>query len=356
MSPYYGPNEDQATIQYERNFIAGDVIAGTGYGIQLVLFFNCARFLWRRRKNGLQPMFLLAYMTSMLLIESLFVAIQARTVQFVYIDNRNYPAGPWQFFLDSQTNPVNVIFYATLFLLTFLSDLLVLWRCYVIWAASGRKSVAWAAIAFPSIILLASFAMGTLWTLESSQPDLSMYSKQPMAYGTAYYALSLGANIILTLLIIGRLVSYRRALLQSLPEDLANHYLSLASVIIESAALYSVFALLFLVTYSINNPTNQVWLGVASDCQQIANLLILYRVAEGSAWSTDTLATEVTSSMAAPIHFRTRSVVETRHLSTMGAGATSFHITAPEPEAASLSDGSTTPASPQSKDRETAVV
>jgi hypothetical protein len=39
-------------------------------------------------------MLLLFYMTAMLLIESLFVAVQARTVQFVYIDNRNYPGEP----------------------------------------------------------------------------------------------------------------------------------------------------------------------------------------------------------------------------------------------------------------------
>jgi hypothetical protein len=118
-------------------------VVGTGYGIQLVLWTNCAIFLWKRRRHGLQPMLLLSYMTAMLLIESLFVAVQARTVQMIYIDNRNYPrkqgfkllflsidlalalVGPWQFFLDTQTAAVNVIFFATLFLLTFLSDLLV---------------------------------------------------------------------------------------------------------------------------------------------------------------------------------------------------------------------------------------
>jgi hypothetical protein len=109
--------------------------------------------------------------------------------------------------------------------------------------------------------------MGTLWTLQSSKPTLSMYSKLPMAYGTAYYSISLGANIILTLLIIGRLVVYRRTLLENLPKDIANHYISLATVIIESAALYSVCALLFLATYAANNPTNQVWLGIASAAQ-----------------------------------------------------------------------------------------
>ncbi|KAJ7108448.1 hypothetical protein C8R43DRAFT_1091863 [Mycena crocata] len=331
MSPYYGPNEDAATIELERNFVrydpptcfsfflnelqmAGDVVVGTGFGVQLVLYTSCALFLWKRRKHSRQPLLLLGYMTCMLLIETVFVAVQARTVQMIYIDNRNYPSGPWQFFLDTQTAAVNVIFYATLFLLTFLSDLLVLWRCWVIWGASGQHKIAWAVIVFPGILLLASFALGTLWTLESSQPTLSLYSALPMAYGTSYYALSLGANIILTLL----------------PADLANHYISLATVIVESAALYSVFALLFLITYAIDHPTNQIWLAVASACQQIANLLIIYRLAEGSAWQKDTLTTKT-----APIHFKSHDQ------GRISSNLASFHIAAPPP--VSASDDSSSP-------------
>ncbi|KAF7289333.1 hypothetical protein MIND_01395300 [Mycena indigotica] len=329
MSPYYGPDEDQKTIEYERNFIAGDVIAGTGYGAQLVLYVSCALFLWKRRRHGLQPKILLAYMTLMLLIESLFVAVQARTVQMVYIDNRNYPEGPWEFFLSSQTAAVNVIFLATLFLMTFLSDLLVLWRCLVIWQASGQTTLAWVVTAVPGVMIFGSFILGTLWTFYSTRPASSFYNTLPLHIGTAYYAVSLGANVILTLLIIGRLVVYRRTLLDSLPPELANHYISLATVIVESAALYSVFAILFLITYALDNPTNQIWLGVASACQQIANLLIIYRLADGSAWQRDTLTTKT-----APIHFKSGGG---GMISTHG-GNTSFHIAAPPPVSAGSSD------------------
>lgn len=53
------------------------------------------------------------------------MVVQANTVQSIYIDNRNYPGGPWQYFLATQNLPVDVIFFATLFVLTFLSDILV---------------------------------------------------------------------------------------------------------------------------------------------------------------------------------------------------------------------------------------
>lgn len=68
---------------------------------------------------------MLAYITVLLAVETIFVAVQARTVQLTYIDNRNFPGGPWAWFLASQSLAVNVMYEATLFALTFLSDLLV---------------------------------------------------------------------------------------------------------------------------------------------------------------------------------------------------------------------------------------
>ena len=73
---------------------------------------------------------MLAYITLSLIIQTIYCAVQARTVQVMYIDNRNYPGGPWQYFLDTQSQAINVMFYALLFLSTFLSDLLVVSRLY----------------------------------------------------------------------------------------------------------------------------------------------------------------------------------------------------------------------------------
>ena len=90
-----------------------------------MLYTTCALFLWDQRNSRMQARFLLAYMTFLLGIETVFMVVQANTVQSIYIDNRNYPGGPWQYFLATQHLAINVIFYATLFVLTFLSDLLL---------------------------------------------------------------------------------------------------------------------------------------------------------------------------------------------------------------------------------------
>jgi hypothetical protein len=93
-----------------------------------------------------------------------------------------------------------------------------------------------------------------------------------MAYGTSYYIISLSVNIMITVLITIRLLWYRRIVTESLSAEHAKQYLSLAAILVESAALYSVFALIFIVTYAINNPLNQIFMGVASAAQVCAIL------------------------------------------------------------------------------------
>ncbi|KAL0576738.1 hypothetical protein V5O48_005244 [Marasmius crinis-equi] len=308
MGNPYRPNEDDASINLERFFLAGDFVAGVGYGIQLLLYYWCARFLWSRRKVSRQTKFLLVYITWLLIIETIFVVVEANTVQLLYVENRNYPGGPWAFFLASQYLPDDVLFYSTLFLLTFFADLLVLWRCWVIWRTSGTK-IAILVTSIPGLIVAASVPLGILWTLQSSHPGLSMYSKLPLAFGTSYYAISLGVNIIITILITIRLLMYRRNAAGILPENHAREYLSLATIFVESAALYSVCSILFLITYAVNNPANQVLLSFASDAQQIAGYMIIYRVASGRAWTENTLKQ---GGPSLPVHGNRENEVSTK--------------------------------------------
>ena len=97
--------------------------------MQIILFSSCASYLWNQRHitrdSRKTSTVLLVYMCMMLAVSTMFASAQAYTVQDIYIDNRNYPGGPWAWFLNSQEKVHNVMFFATLFLLTFLADLLV---------------------------------------------------------------------------------------------------------------------------------------------------------------------------------------------------------------------------------------
>ena len=65
-----------------------------------------------------------------------------------------------------------------------------------------------------------------------------------MAYGTSYYAISLGINILLTALIIGRLLVYRRTHLAHLPAGHAHQYLSLAALVVAALIAHAGLRLL----------------------------------------------------------------------------------------------------------------
>ena len=45
-------------------------------------------------------MFLVGYLAVLLSVQFIYCIVQARTVQVMYVDNRNYPGGPWQYFKD----------------------------------------------------------------------------------------------------------------------------------------------------------------------------------------------------------------------------------------------------------------
>jgi hypothetical protein len=139
----YGPDEDSGTILLERTFLAGDFINGMTFGapssslayyltylivsigIIICMYCSCFQVLWAQRKTRRFSTFLLAYITILFITLLIFCAVSAGTVQQIYIDNRNYPGGPWQYFLATQNLAINVLFLATFFLLTFLADSLI---------------------------------------------------------------------------------------------------------------------------------------------------------------------------------------------------------------------------------------
>lgn len=93
-------------------------------GLQLVLWFLCTSCLWKQRSRGRHPG-LLIFLVLLIATETIFAVSQARTIQMMYIEHRDHEGGPWQYYLDVQDSVVVVMLHASLFVLTFLGDVLV---------------------------------------------------------------------------------------------------------------------------------------------------------------------------------------------------------------------------------------
>ncbi|KAK2465014.1 hypothetical protein APHAL10511_003090 [Amanita phalloides] len=308
-----GPHEDAYTLYTERTFIASNFVAAIGYGALIVLYCLCASYLVGERKSRGRVVYLrVAYITALILLASFITFVPIWTTGEVYINNRNYPSGPMGYLTVIEGMPISIAYYAAIFIISFLSDLLVFWRCWVIWSPIG-KTVSYAVMAVPALVLLASIALGTVWLARTSQPAFSIYSTVALVYGAAYFLTSVSVNVVVTALIIVRLLLHRRAVSHLLPPDFFKGYLSVAAIVVESALLYSIFGVAFVVTYAVNNPISQVFTSISLVCQQIAGYLIILRVAQGRAWTSTTLASETVAGPITTIHFNHGDDAELGH-------------------------------------------
>ncbi|KAK7683186.1 hypothetical protein QCA50_013859 [Cerrena zonata] len=106
--------------------------------------------------------------------------------------------------------------------------------------------------------------------------------------GIVYLGLSISAHVILTSLIVVRLALLRRKLLKTFGDDHGKPYFSLAVVLVESASLYTIWALTSLILYGKDSPGQFVFLPAQGQIQAVCTLLIIDWVASGRALSGET--------------------------------------------------------------------
>lgn len=88
----------------------------------------------------------------------------------------------------------------------------------------------------------------------------------------SFYVISTATNILVTFLIAGRLLAHRRRMMSILGAHHADLYANVATIIVESAVLYSAFAIPFLVTFGLQDPVSNVFLNVVNSIQASIHL------------------------------------------------------------------------------------
>ncbi|KAG1730087.1 hypothetical protein EDB19DRAFT_1391268 [Suillus lakei] len=91
----------------------------------------------------------------------------------------------------------------------------------------------------------------------------------------SYFFFQLATNIIVTILIVLHLYFYCLHMKQALlgPEHIVEHT-SVESMIVESAAIYSTFSLLFLIPFAMKSPVVNIFLQALGETQVSVIMLI----------------------------------------------------------------------------------
>ncbi|KAH7908983.1 hypothetical protein BJ138DRAFT_1011730 [Hygrophoropsis aurantiaca] len=309
-SPSWSPDESHDLVFAEKMWFQGNVLMGVAYGMVVVLSAMCMHSLWLRRRawsmTSSKSMFFLCYVSFIFLMGSISFAGNNQFVQMAFIDNRNYPGGPSGYIVDEFSVPINIASDVALVMANWCADLLLIWRCTVIFR-DCRNVLRLSATVIPSLMFAASFAMGTMWLVQTSSPSTSFIKVQKgINYTAPYFGISLAINIVVTSLIVVRLLLIRHRLTSVLGGNHGSHYTSIAALIVESASLYTASSLLFLIPFALKSPVANLFIQIMGEIQIIAPLLIIYRVLEGKAWSehTDARTTALTGGGGNSIHLR----------------------------------------------------
>jgi hypothetical protein len=266
------------------------IMSAVAYGVVVTLYVLSLQQLVRTttKYNYTQRVPFIIYITMMVFLGTLFLAAIGRVTELSFIDNRLFPGGPAAFENYEFSIPVGDTANVAYVVANWLADGMVIYRYMVIYRSSPQFSL-WVVMVIPVLAYFTSISLGVVWLIQISSPaDSPWKSNNAINFTAPYFWMSLSLNIAMTIAICARLLIYRRRVSKVLGPRHGTEYTSVAAMIVESSLLYSVFALLFLIPFALNNAIQNVFLQLLGEVQIIAPLLITYRVAYGGAWGNGT--------------------------------------------------------------------
>ncbi|EJD51707.1 hypothetical protein AURDEDRAFT_159444 [Auricularia subglabra TFB-10046 SS5] len=272
MAQYPAPGETASTLYIAHNNFFSVILGSMFYGIHFVLSLVTLHYLWRSNWR-LINWGLVSYVITLFICSTLYLAGSIHWRMRMFVDDRGYPGGPALFYIEQFSQPETILSNSAYIVINFLADGLLLWRCWVIYNRS------WRVVFIPILAFLASSVLSAIVTYTIAQPGTVFATQTAMRVTLPYFALSMSLNMLLTLMIAAKLLSARA--------EFARHhaqvFTSIISMLVESAALYAVFSIAFIVTYTLKDALFNVVLHIQAQIMCICPLLILIRVARGRA-------------------------------------------------------------------------
>uniref|UniRef100_D8Q5A6 Expressed protein n=1 Tax=Schizophyllum commune (strain H4-8 / FGSC 9210) TaxID=578458 RepID=D8Q5A6_SCHCM len=278
-------DEAPLLLMIDRTLLLGPLIGGGAWGVLIAVSFLTVRALFTCMSSGSRASrnyngSLLAFVGLVFACGTINYATNAELSVRMFVENRLYAGGPSAFIVANYGDPFVVLGNASYIAASALADVLLLYRCYIVWTKR------WGIIIVPACVYLASISMSILLLYQVSQPAQSLWRQ--VNFGLAYFSLSLAVNVLLTLLIAGRLLAMSKRVKATLGPQHAHMYTSIAALVVESASPYALTNLVFIITYGMGSPVSYTLLPILSQVMCTSAVLIILRVASGRAWSAQT--------------------------------------------------------------------
>ncbi len=104
--------------------------------------------------------------------------------------------------------------------------------------------------------------MSFMVIFQASRPDSSLWTSTTVQFTLPYFVISISLNVSLTLLLVGKLLHMSYSLKKTMGKEHGDDYISIATMLIESATPYAITAIIFIITYGRNSNVQNLVLPV----------------------------------------------------------------------------------------------
>ncbi|KAG2135106.1 hypothetical protein DEU56DRAFT_949454 [Suillus clintonianus] len=275
----------QTDLSIDRFRLDGMMLACALYGIYFLLTAQAWIALMQRPRDGEKiaehRRALLFYVFITFALGSVKFGVDVKYTERILITFRDAPGDPLPRIKHYTNWRANVLALSAGHVQQWFMQALRLYRCFVIWNWSRWVMV-------PMITIYVAMIMLSIIVVFQSSTGTLFYN---ITVELAYLCIEVGLTLIYTILVTNRLFAMRERMRQIMVQYDSKTYNTIALAVIESAALYSVFAIIFIVAFAIHahGVTILCFLSIGN-IQGIAQLFIIIRVAQGRAvtreWST----------------------------------------------------------------------
>ncbi|RPD54567.1 hypothetical protein L226DRAFT_515038 [Lentinus tigrinus ALCF2SS1-7] len=271
-------------IIFQNSFYVGNNFNAILYGVELMLYFGGVWLILnghgRNKRSDTRFLFL---STGLLVMITIYVAVQAVFGEEMWIVHANYPGGSGQYLADNAAAWYETLGSAATVVLNLMSDALLIYRTYVVWSD-------WRVVIFPSILYFGTTALGILTCYVSGVPNSDFFLGKTAQIALSYSSIVIALNFTCSALICIRILWVAKAIEQTLGREASKIYTGAASLIIESMLPYTLFGIAYVVTLGLNHPTSIFFLSVYVMFTCLSPQMIIVRVLMGRGWTKESAA------------------------------------------------------------------
>ncbi|KDR83274.1 hypothetical protein GALMADRAFT_877005 [Galerina marginata CBS 339.88] len=270
-----------STLPIERSIYVANLVSAVLYGLYVYMVFQSWHHLKTLKQSTLKKRrFYVYYSFIQLFLVTVELSLNALTGQLMWIDHRDFPGGPFAYFLSASGDWFGICVLISYIISTGMTNGLLLYRCFIIWNGN------WRVVALPCLLYLSEVVMGVTVPIEIAISNTTFLSKPSTNFSIPWISLVTIVNTTLTALIIGRIVYVAHKTKSN------SDYTGLVSMLIESALPLSLVGIAFAVCVAQSSLPTVPLAMVLGTFVAISPQLIILRVAMGRAFTENMLVND----------------------------------------------------------------